>query len=182
MPSNRADKMRNAAAQEALRSAMRYRHGAVITKGGKIISQGHNHVRTGFSGPLTTQRTITLPSENTTHTDPQIPPPSQSHFSMHAEMHAITSALRGARPVVTRALPMTEMLDSLDHALANMSKELKKNHRHARAVPSDALRPCGQWVGAQEEKRWRAEFHAQRAERIARRKQEKRERKARGAL
>lgn len=44
--------MRNAATQEALRSNMRYRHGAVITKGGKILGQGHNHIRTGFSGPL----------------------------------------------------------------------------------------------------------------------------------
>ena len=41
--------MRNAATQEALRSTMRYRHGAIITKGGKILGQGHNHVRTGFS-------------------------------------------------------------------------------------------------------------------------------------
>ena len=63
MPSQkRGDKMRNAAMQEAMRSTMRYRHGAIITKGGKILSQGHNHVRTGFSGPLFAHEAVHLPS------------------------------------------------------------------------------------------------------------------------
>lgn len=122
MPSNRADKMRNAAYQEALRSAMRFRHGAIITKGGKILACGHNHIRTGFSGPLTAHQTITLPTERSVrHYDNQTLPHSQSYFSMHAEMHAITSALRGARPNVGYAPPLESMTLNIEQSLANMS-------------------------------------------------------------
>lgn len=64
----------------------------------------------------------------------------------------------------------------LNRAIKN---ELKKNKRHAR-VPAVAGRGCGQWVGNQEAQRLRHEFQQRRAEHLARRKQEKRERKARG--
>ncbi|WFC93987.1 hypothetical protein MBRA1_000614 [Malassezia brasiliensis] len=115
MPSQkRGDKMRNAATQEALRSPMRYRHGAVVTKGGKIIARGHNHIRTGFSGPLSAHETIVLPkhAQNDAHccasyTDEEAPAPrpglASSYFSMHAEMHAIHTILRGARPHLARS-------------------------------------------------------------------------------
>ncbi|WFD29467.1 hypothetical protein MSPP1_000476 [Malassezia sp. CBS 17886] len=100
--------MRNAATQEALRSAMRYRHGAIITKGGKILGQGHNHVRTGFSGPLSAHDAVVLPGHggdgcacDAEHT-PRGGAFAHAYFSMHAEMHAITSALRGARPQAPR--------------------------------------------------------------------------------
>ncbi|WFD05042.1 hypothetical protein MVES1_000367 [Malassezia vespertilionis] len=121
MPSNRrGDKMRNAATQEALRSSMRYRHGAVITKGGKILGQGYNHVRTGFSGPLAAHNSVELPAKdaappcedcqgcmNDEHADALANfAPRQTYFSMHAEMHCITSALRGARPNLSRSSVM----------------------------------------------------------------------------
>lgn len=122
MPSNRADKMRNAAAEEAQRSSMRYRHGAIIAKGGKIISQGHNHVRPGFSGPLTASQIVALPAHSCDSAEGNSPPAGQSHFSMHAEMHAISSALRGARPIVGRAPTTTSHIaDPTDQAIASMS-------------------------------------------------------------
>ncbi|CAD6925954.1 unnamed protein product [Tilletia controversa] len=61
--SRRSDKMLNAASTEAYRSQMRFRHGAVITKGGKLLATGHNHVRTRFSGPLASNDAIVLPFE-----------------------------------------------------------------------------------------------------------------------
>lgn len=73
------------------------------------------------------------------------------------------------------------MLRRLSGGLNRLVKKEQKKHRRARPVPADASRPCSQCAGTQEEKRWLAELHAQRAERIARRKQEKLERKARGA-
>lgn len=115
MPSQkRGDKMRNAATQEALRSPMRYRHGAIVTKGGKIIARGHNHIRTGFSGPLSAHETIVLPkhAQNDAQccancADEEAPAPrpglASSYFSMHAEMHAIHTVLRGARPHLARS-------------------------------------------------------------------------------
>ncbi|KAK0570159.1 hypothetical protein OC861_000108 [Tilletia horrida] len=146
--SRRSDKMLNAASTEAYRSQMRFRHGAVILKGGKLLASGHNHVRTRFSGPLASNDAIVLPfdldsgsssssaydynSSESSHQSSAASASSNSSsaahsssssahatgsssgtsdasaggshsvgqhsFSMHAEMHAITSALRGARP------------------------------------------------------------------------------------
>ena len=145
MPSSkRADRMRNAAAEEALRSAMRFRHGAVITKGGKVLGRGHNHVRTGFSGPLTAHQAIVLPGQRPHNTTGALDAQGvasdgtdvnaeanarsgsascQSCFSMHAEMHAITSALRGARPHASRTgtlLGVDDPCGLLDATSSNM--------------------------------------------------------------
>lgn len=128
--------MRNAATQEALRSPMRYRHGAVITKGGKVLAQGHNHIRTGFSGPLSAHEAIVLPGH--TRAEPHgcvscmdedangmRPSVSNSYFSMHAEMHAITSILRGARPHVARSSVQLEPVDMDElSALAQRTRAL----------------------------------------------------------
>ena len=149
MPSQkRGDKMRNAAMQEAMRSTMRYRHGAIITKGGKILSQGHNHVRTGFSGPLFAHEAVHLPSnrqmevkdENTSdnsccHPATRSGPRSQSqaYFSMHAEMHAVTSALRGAKPHIPRSSLILDQVDVACSKLREMSLEMQDGSRFSDA-------------------------------------------------
>lgn len=38
------------AVKEALKSSMKFRHGAVLAKGGKIVGVGHNHSRSCFKG------------------------------------------------------------------------------------------------------------------------------------
>ncbi|PWN91138.1 hypothetical protein FA10DRAFT_265016 [Acaromyces ingoldii] len=107
----RADRILSAATNEAVRSEQRSRHGAIITKGGKILAAGHNHIRPGFSGPLANAQNMVKLFE--AHGDPpptsRRPPNRGSHvhaqhcFSMHAEMHAITSALNGAKPSMTKS-------------------------------------------------------------------------------
>ena len=142
MPSlKRGDKLRNAATQEALRSNMRYRHGAIITKGGKILGQGHNHVRTGFSGPLNAHAAVELPVDNDTaadHEDEQAWPnhpcchagsQPQSYFSMHAEMHAITTALRGAKPHIPRSSLVVDPVDMACAKLKVMSLAMQDGSR-----------------------------------------------------
>ncbi|KZO89683.1 hypothetical protein CALVIDRAFT_543363 [Calocera viscosa TUFC12733] len=57
----------------AQKSSMAYMLGAIIVKGGKVLSHGHNHRRTHYDGS----------PGNETH---------QTAMSMHAEMHAIYSA------------------------------------------------------------------------------------------
>ncbi|EJU00053.1 hypothetical protein DACRYDRAFT_109477 [Dacryopinax primogenitus] len=52
---------------------MAYQLGAIIVKGGKVLSKGHNHRRTHYDGS----------TGNETH---------QTAMSMHAEMHAIYAA------------------------------------------------------------------------------------------
>lgn len=76
---------------------------------------------------------------------------------------------------------MSPLLPSPSGVLNRDIKKEQKKQCYARSTPADAMRPCGQWAGTQEEKRWRSLLHARQAERIARRKQEKRERKERGA-
>ncbi|WFC98187.1 hypothetical protein MYAM1_000911 [Malassezia yamatoensis] len=145
MPSHkRGDKMRNAATQEALRSPMRYRHGAVVTKGGKILAQGHNHIRTGFSGPLSAHETILLPGRAASASTCCSDAPesssgsargsfSSSYFSMHAEMHAIYSTLRGARPYVARsnvqlsALPEDDQVNDMTQQAADLAIDSRRS-------------------------------------------------------
>lgn len=38
---------------EASKSPMTFKLGAVLVKGGKILSSGYNHTRTGYTGPDT---------------------------------------------------------------------------------------------------------------------------------
>lgn len=149
MPSQkRGDKMRNAAMQEATRSTMRYRHGAIITKGGKILSRGHNHVRTGFSGPLYAHEAVHLPSKHdmernfqnagdascchmAAHSGPGTQP--HSYFSMHAEMHAVTSALRGAKPHIPRSSLIFDPVDLACSKLQEMSLDMQDGSRFSDA-------------------------------------------------
>lgn len=132
----RGDKMRNAATNEAMRSTMRYRHGAIITKGGKILSQGHNHVRTGFSGPLHAHEAIHLPDE-ALDDEPCCESSSKgthsSYFSMHAEMHAVTQALRGARPHLPRSGVVLDPVHAVCEKLQHMSLEMQDGSRFSDA-------------------------------------------------
>lgn len=142
--------MRNAATQEALRSAMRYRHGAVIVKGGKVLGQGHNHVRTGFSGPLSAHEAIVLPMRrgldpcaHGAGADMCAPTSSgraQAYFSMHAEMHAVTSALRGARPNLKPSSVRLDPLDEAAAALDSLDLDLPVCSRGSDVPASEA--PC----------------------------------------
>jgi deoxycytidylate deaminase len=46
----RTDNYLNLCLVQAAKSPLRYRHGAIIVRGGKIIGQGYNDYRTGFDG------------------------------------------------------------------------------------------------------------------------------------
>ncbi|WFD25427.1 hypothetical protein MNAN1_000389 [Malassezia nana] len=143
MPSQkRADRMRNAATQEALRSTMRYRHGAIIIKGGKILAQGHNHVRTGFSGPLSAHEAIVLPMPDGSHEQGtcKTGQKCQSYFSMHAEMHAVTTALRGARPHMPRGGLLLDPMDEVCTQLQTMALEMPACSRFSDTSSTPAKR------------------------------------------
>ncbi|WFD18152.1 hypothetical protein MCAP1_000360 [Malassezia caprae] len=152
MPSQkRADRMRNAATQEALRSTMRYRHGAIITKGGKILAQGHNHVRTGFSGPLSAHEAIMLPLEGgeTEHDCCKTAQKGQSYFSMHAEMHAVTTALRGARPHMPRGGLLLDPVDEACTQLQSMALETPACSRFSDTSSTSAAKRSAQDIKSQ---------------------------------
>lgn len=152
MPSQkRADRMRNAATQEALRSTMRYRHGAIITKGGKILAQGHNHVRTGFSGPLSAHEAIVLPLQDgdTEHDCCKSAQKGQSYFSMHAEMHAVTTALRGARPHMRGGDLLLDPMDEACTQLQSMTLEMPACSRFSDTSSGPAAKRSAQDIKSQ---------------------------------
>ncbi|KAH8802295.1 hypothetical protein DL96DRAFT_1475581 [Flagelloscypha sp. PMI_526] len=64
--------------EEAQKSPMSFKLGAVLVKGGKILSSGFNHTRTRYTGP--SSRGFIQPA------------------SFHAEMHAIFTATGGISP------------------------------------------------------------------------------------
>jgi tRNA(Arg) A34 adenosine deaminase TadA len=47
---NRTDKFLGLAAEEAQRSDMYHKHGAVLVKGGHVVAKGHNSRRTRLHG------------------------------------------------------------------------------------------------------------------------------------
>jgi tRNA(Arg) A34 adenosine deaminase TadA len=46
----RTQRFMSLAMREAMKSSMKFRHGAVLAKGGKVVGVGHNHNRTCFKG------------------------------------------------------------------------------------------------------------------------------------
>jgi len=48
--SNRADNYLSLCLEQAAKSPLHYRHGCIIVRGGKVIGQGYNDYRSGFSG------------------------------------------------------------------------------------------------------------------------------------
>ncbi|PWN44934.1 hypothetical protein IE81DRAFT_345312 [Ceraceosorus guamensis] len=99
--SRRINKVLQLATAEAARSGLRRRHGAVILKGGKVLSSGHNLTRPRFSGDAPT---------NTSNSVSELGKSQNAMaFSMHAEMSAISNALGGARPPAVKlgSAPLT---------------------------------------------------------------------------
>ena len=98
-------------------------------------------MRTGFSGPLNAHATIELPVDNDTAADqedeqawPNHPcchagSQPQSYFSMHAEMHAITTALRGAKPHIPRSSLVVDPVDMACAKLKVMSLAMQDGSR-----------------------------------------------------
>ena len=46
----KTDHYLNLCLEQAAMSPLRYRHGAIIVRGGKVIGQGYNDYRSGFDG------------------------------------------------------------------------------------------------------------------------------------
>ncbi|CEH16634.1 Cytidine deaminase-like [Ceraceosorus bombacis] len=111
--SRRINKVLQLATAEAARSGLRRRHGAVILKGGKVLSSGHNLTRPRFSGDAPTNTSNSLSELGKSQT--------AMAFSMHAEMSAISNALGGARPPTVKlgSVPLTLRLQHTYAVLAD---------------------------------------------------------------
>jgi deoxycytidylate deaminase len=46
----KTDNYLNLCLDQATKSSLRYRHGAIVVRGGKVIGQGYNDYRSGFDG------------------------------------------------------------------------------------------------------------------------------------
>jgi deoxycytidylate deaminase len=105
----KADQYLNMCIQQATLSPIHHRHGCIIVSGGKILSRGYNHYRSGFDGgALKTGRIASRPAWKRNH---KLKPKTSKKrnvrsnsgmsggiaanmpLSCHAEMAAIHSAL-----------------------------------------------------------------------------------------
>ncbi|KAF1921126.1 hypothetical protein BDU57DRAFT_439618 [Ampelomyces quisqualis] len=129
----KTDNYLNLCLEQAAKSPLRYRHGAVIVRGGKVIGQGYNDYRVGFDGGALKTGLLPLRSfdgpamtelkkkRKNLGVKPNLGDESTKTFtpfehttgggklantplSMHSEMMAIQSALAAAGSVVSGAV------------------------------------------------------------------------------
>ncbi|KAI4693356.1 uncharacterized protein J4E88_001727 [Alternaria novae-zelandiae] len=116
----KTDNYLNLCLEQAAKSPLRYRHGAIIVRGGKVIGQGYNDHRSGFDGGAL--KTGRLPLRSSTKRELGIPEghvnktftPFESMggggklantpLSMHSEMMAIHSALSASSTLASSAV------------------------------------------------------------------------------
>lgn len=72
----------------ANKSPILMRHGCVITRGGKIVSEGYNHYHGGITPPSYLRKSMT------NHVYNRLCTSYKSQCSCHAEIHAIHQLLR----------------------------------------------------------------------------------------
>jgi len=114
----KTDDYLNLCLEQAAKSPLRYRHGAIIVRGGKVIGHGYNDHRSGFDGALKTGR---LPLRSTKrelggpedHVNRTFTPfenmggggkLANTPLSMHSEMMAIHSALSASSTLASSAV------------------------------------------------------------------------------
>lgn len=107
----KTDRYLNLCLEQAVKSSLRHRHGCVVVKGGKIIGQGFNDIRSGFDGGVDDQ--------GDAHLDQSL--------SMHAEMMAIHAVIASAAGTA--------------RAKQRIGHDVKRNHgMHREAVQTYAER------------------------------------------
>lgn len=127
----KTDNYLNLCIEQAANSPLRYRHGAIVVRGGKVIGQGYNDYRSGFDGgalktgrlPLRASSAATM-NKLKKHESKQKPDAESiaetsfmpfeqingggklvnTPLSMHAEMMAIHSALTASSALVSSAV------------------------------------------------------------------------------
>lgn len=104
----------NLCLEQAANSPLRYRHGCIVVRGGKVIGQGYNDYRSGYdggalkSGQLPLRATVkakadegTIPVGSLTGGGGRL---ANTPLSMHSEMMAIHSALSMSSKGALRAV------------------------------------------------------------------------------
>jgi len=115
----KTDNYLNLCLEQAAKSPLRYRHGAIIVRGGKVIGQGYNDHRSGFDGgalktgrlPMrATKREIGEPKGHVNKTFTPFESIggggklANTPLSMHSEMMAIHSALSASSTLASSAV------------------------------------------------------------------------------
>ncbi|KAI6368381.1 hypothetical protein MCOR25_004678 [Pyricularia grisea] len=135
----KSDTYFNICLEQAALSPLRYRHGSIVVKGGKVIGKGFNDFRPGYDGGHV------ISSQESSRLD-QALPGTNAALSMHAEMaaiHAIVSK-RGSVPIsyIGKArfrLPGKHLkcIEDVDHAIAEAGERMRRaqmKHQRTAAV------------------------------------------------
>lgn len=144
----KTDNYLNLCLEQAAKSPLRYRHGAIIVRGGKVIGHGHNDYRSGFNGgalktgrlPLRSSKaelkkkhkhkkaTMNDPGQETTKTFTPFEAMSggggslaNTPLSMHSEMMAIHAALAACSTELSSAVSSQKLCFKLSGDVRSIS-------------------------------------------------------------
>lgn len=133
----KSDTYFNVCLEQAALSPLRYRHGSIVVKGGKVIGKGFNDFRPGYDGghinSCQTPANATLLDRSRLE---QALPGANVAMSMHAEMaaiHAIVSK-RGSVPMSSTGKPRFKLpgnplkrTEDVDRAMAKVGERMRRD-------------------------------------------------------
>ncbi|TLD31156.1 hypothetical protein PspLS_02940 [Pyricularia sp. CBS 133598] len=134
----KADTYFNICLEQAALSPLRYRHGSIIVKGGKVIGKGFNDFRPGYDGghlhinPCKNPASASLLESSRLN---QVLPGANAALSMHAEMAAIRAIVfkRGSVPISSTSKPHFKLpgkhlkrAEDVDRAMAEAGERMRR--------------------------------------------------------
>lgn len=132
----KTDRYMNICLEQAALSPLRYRHGCIIVKGGKIIGQGFNDIRSGYDGSTVKTGRVShrgpavrsLASDDDEHDD--------SAFMVH---DSVAKAMSGGH-LLGKSLTMHSEMMAIEVALASCGTVPAKSTRARLQILGDTKR------------------------------------------
>jgi len=129
----KSDLYLNLCVEQAHRSPLHHRHGAVVVKGGKIIGQGFNDWRVGYDGGSVLKSGV-LPKAAFSVDDNSDPPKSKLKLKPNAKFHPVeaVSGNFGGGHHANASLSMHSEMMAINSALASSSALAASTAQHVK--------------------------------------------------
>jgi len=140
----KTDNYKNLCLAQALNSPLKYRHGCIVVKGGKVIGQGFNDVRSGFDGGVLKTGQLPLaaaPRPVSPAADPNKAAAAKPKNFMASE----SMAGMGGGPLANTPLTMHSEMMAINSALSSSST--------LAATTVSSIKPCYKLPGDAKRKR-----------------------------
>lgn len=139
----KSDSYLNLCIEQAHRSPLHYRHGAVVVKGGKILGQGFNDYRVGYDGGSVLKSGV-LPKAARPVDDSDPPRSKPKHNSKFKPVEAVSGNCGGGHHA-NASLSMHSEMMAINSALASSSALAAGTAQH--------IKPCYKLHGDSKRKR-----------------------------